>query len=120
MAGAACTTAGAIGAKFIIAFTHSGFTASLVSKFRPTTPIIAFTTKEDVLRRMAMYWGVYPGFMRPLIGTDEMIKAVEESLLKERRVKRGDRIVITASTPIPGAGKTNLLKLHIIGEASEA
>lgn len=119
VAGAACTTAGAIGAKFIIAFTHSGFTASLVSKFRPTTPIIAFTSDEDVMRRMAIYWGVYPWLMKPLTGTDEMIKAVEESLLKNKRVKAGDRIVITASTPIPGAGKTNLLKLHTIGEGAE-
>jgi pyruvate kinase len=116
VADAACRAAEDINAKFIIAFTHSGFTARLVSKFRPRTPIIAFTPREQVQRKMSLYRGVTPKLMRKLTHTDEMIKEVEKSLLKTGLVKRGDRIVITASTPILGAGKTNLLKLHAIGE----
>lgn len=116
VADAACRAAEDINAKFIVAFTHSGFTAGLVSKFRPASPIIAFTPKEDVLKKMAMYWGVTPKLMRKLTHTDEMINEVGKSLLNEGLVRKGDRIVITASTPLLGAGKTNLLKLHTIGE----
>ncbi len=116
VADAACRAAEDIKARFIVAFTHSGFTARLVSKFRPKTPIIAFTTGEDILRRMSLYWGVRPDLMRPLSSTDEMIKEVERLLLSKRLAKKGDRVVITASTPILGAGRTNLLKLHSIGE----
>ena len=45
-----------------------------------------------------------------------MIRTVERLLLEERLVKKGDRVVITASAPLLGSGKTNLLKLHRIGE----
>jgi pyruvate kinase len=116
VADAACRAAEDIKAKFIIAYTSSGFTARLVSKFRPKTSIIAFTPKENVQRKMSIYWGVQPKLMRPLSSTDEMIKEVESFLVNDRLVRKKDRIVITASTPILGAGKTNLLKLHEIGE----
>lgn len=116
VADAACRAAESINAKFIAAFTHSGFTARLVSKFRPSAPIIAFTPREGVMRMAALYWGVTPKLARTLSHTDEMVKEVEHMLLKERLVRKGDRIVITASTPILGKGKTNLLKLHTIGE----
>lgn len=116
VADAACRAAEDIKARCIVAFTHSGFTARLVSKFRPTVPIIAFTPFERVRRIMSLYWGVRPEIMRPLSGTDEMIREVESSLLKRNLAKRGDRIVITASIPVLGVGRTNMVKLHRIGE----
>ena len=116
VAGAACKAAEDIQAKFIIACTDSGFTAGLVSKFRPKAPILAFTPEPATLKRMSLYWGVEPRLMRPPTGTDEMIREVERSLLEEGLVKRGDRVVITASAPLLGSGRTNLLKLHRIGE----
>ena len=116
VADAACRAAEDIRARCIVAFTHSGFTALLVSKFRPTVPIIAFTPFERVKRIMSLYWGVRPEIMRPLASTDEMIREVETSLLQRNLVRRGDRIVITASIPVLGLGKTNMLKLHKIGE----
>ena len=42
-----------------------GVTARLVSKARPTVPILAFSTDERTLRRLALYWGVAP---RSLVG----------------------------------------------------
>lgn len=118
VADAACRAAEDIKAKFIVAFSRSGFTARLVSKFRPKTPIVALTPREDVRRKMCIYWGVSPLRVRPLSGTDEMIQAVEKSLLSEGLARKGDRIVITAGSPVFGSGKTNLLKLHTIGEGA--
>ncbi|MDP2168263.1 MAG: pyruvate kinase [Thermodesulfovibrionales bacterium] len=111
---AAARAAEDIEARYIIAFTQSGFTARLVSKFRPSVPIVAFTPGEEVRRRMSLYWGVTPKTMRPLKSTDALFREVEAVLLKEKMARPGDSIVITASAPILGAGKTNLLKLHRI------
>lgn len=116
VAHAACRAAEDINAKLIAAFTHSGFTARLVSKFRPRVPIISFTSGKEAKRRMSLYWGVHPKLMRVLNNTDDMVKEVERSLLSERLAQKGDRIVITASIPIIGRGKTNFMKLHTIGE----
>lgn len=112
---ASCRAAEDINAKVIVAFTRSGFTAALLAKFRPKVPIIAYTPEEDVKKRMCLYWGVIPKLMRPLLTTDEMIKEVEKSLIAEGIVKKGDSIVITASSPISTLGKTNFMKLHKIG-----
>lgn len=116
VADAACRAAEDIRARCIVAFTHSGFTARLVSKFRPSVPIIAFTPFERIRRIMSLYWGVRPEIMKTLSSTDEMIKEVEDSLIKRGLARRGDRIVITASIPVFGSGRTNMVKLHRIGE----
>jgi pyruvate kinase len=118
VADAACRAAEDIKARFVIACTSSGFTARIVSKFRPGRPIIAFTPDVCTQKRMSLYWGVHPKLMPPPTGTDEMITEVENLLLAEGLVKKGDKIVITASAPLLGSGKTNLLKLHRIREGA--
>ncbi len=115
VADAAVGAAYDVKARAIVAFTHSGYTAGLVSKFRPGTPIIAFTTSENVQRNLSILWGVDPKIMKPLKHTDEMIVEVERFLLKNRIVKKGDTVVIVASSPLSISGKTNLMKLHKIG-----
>lgn len=116
VADAACRAAEDIRARFVVACTETGFTARLVSKFRPRVPIIAFTPEARTLNRMSLYWGVQPKLMPPPTGTDKMIMDIERLLIAEDLVKKGERVVITASAPLLGSGKTNLLKLQRIGE----
>jgi pyruvate kinase len=116
VADAACRAADDINTKVLVAFTQSGFTARLLSKFRPRVPIIAYTPDEKVKNRVCLYWGVTPKIMKLPRTTDEMIANVEKSLLDERIVKKGDRIVITSSSPLSTKGKTNFMKLHRVGE----
>ncbi len=115
VAEAAVEAASDIGARYIVAFTHSGYTARLLSKFRPTVPVLAFTPSEEVMRRMSLYRGVVPMHMKLLKSTDAVFDAVEKILLEEKLARRGQSVVITASTPIGGAGKTNIMKLHRLG-----
>jgi pyruvate kinase len=116
VADAACRAAEDIGAKVLVAFTQSGFTALLVSKFRPVIPVIAFTPDLSVLRRLPLYWGIIAKYMKPLTDTERMLREVEKFLIKDKIVKAGDRIVIIASSPLSIKGKTNFMKLHQIGE----
>ncbi len=113
---AAVEAAGHVGARCIVAFTRSGFTALLASKARPGVPVIAFTPSKEVLRRMSLYWGVKPFVMKPLTDTDRMVEEVERALLKERLARRGEKIVIIASLPPGTGGKTNFMKIHRVGE----
>ena len=116
VADAACRAAEDVKAKAIVAFTQSGFTARLVSKFRPRVPIIALTPDEKIQNKACLFWGVTPKVMKLPLTTDEMIKNIEKVLLTEKIVKRGDSIVITSSSPLSSKGKTNFMKLHRIGE----
>ena len=115
VAEAACISAMDIKAKTIVAFSRTGFTALLVSKFRPHVPIVGFTVQEEVRRRMNLYWGINPQIMKFPGSTDEMISETEKALLKNNIVKRGDSIVIIATSPFALGGKTNIMKLHKVG-----
>jgi len=115
-ADAACRAAEDIDARVLVGFTQSGFTARLLSKFRPLVPVIACTPDEKIQNRACLYWGVTPKIMKLPATTDEMIAGVEKALLEERIVKKGDSIVITSSSPLSTQGKTNFMKLHRVGE----
>ncbi len=120
MAEAAVSAARRVGAQCIVVFTRSGFTAGLLSRFRPAVPIIAFTSQREAVDRMMFYWGVVPIFMEHLDSTESMIAQVqrdevEKALKKGRHARRGDTVVITASLPMAQWGKTKFLKVHRIG-----
>ena len=101
----------------LTAFTESGFTARLVSKFRPATPILAITPHRAVARRLALYWGVQSRRSDRAEDTDQMLAAVDRALLDEGLVQRGDPLVVLAGTPVACTGTTNLLKLQRAGES---
>jgi pyruvate kinase len=108
----ASSAAAAIKAGVIVAFSELGTTARLLSKQRPTAPIISFTPFEPVRQRMALYWGVLPHTMRQIDQTDERIREAERRLKAEGLAKTGERIVILSGTRISQPGGTNLMKLH--------
>lgn len=99
----------------IVAFTESGSTARLVSKYRPHTDIFAYTPHEGTYRRMALYSGVIPLRFGGVDSTDLMIEHAESSLLELGILKAGDGVVIAAGSPPNQAATTNLMKLHSIG-----
>lgn len=103
-------------AKAIITATQSGFTARMVSKYRPKTPIIAVTPFEYVTRRMCLIWGVIPFKGESAENTDEMLQLAVESGIETGLVQLGDLVVITAGVPVGQTGTTNLIKVHQIGE----
>lgn len=101
--------------KLIAVFTHSGFTARLISRYRPQVPVIALTPEEQTLRRMALIWGVLPLESRDQHRIDTLAEMTEKKLLQERLVKKGDVIGIVAGTPMGVRGTTNFMKFHVIG-----
>ena len=101
--------------KVIAVFTHSGFTARLISRYRPLIPIVAFSPEQETRRRLAMIWGVYPRNIQDLRKIDGLATVAEKRLLEERLVRRGDVIGIVAGTPMGIRGTTNFMKFHVIG-----
>jgi len=101
--------------KLIAVFTHSGFTARLISRYRPLVPIIAFSPEEETRRRMALIWGVHPQPISDVRKVDGLASVAEKRLLEERLVRKGDVIGIVAGTPMGIRGTTNFMKFHVIG-----
>lgn len=113
---AACEMSFELGARAIVAFTASGYTARTVAKHRPPCRLVAATPSEATLRRLALIWGVEPFLAPETESTEDMLKNVVELAVKAGRASQGDLLVITAGLPLPASGRTNLLKLHTVGD----
>lgn len=107
-----------VGAEMIVAFTLSGNTARLISKYRPEVGIHAFTPDPKTLRRMALYWGVLAHPFDRRTYTDEEISAASSILESKGLAERGQRVVMVAGVPPNQSASTNLVKVHEIGEDS--
>jgi len=101
-------------AKAIVAFTRTGRTALLMSKYKPIAPIMALTTDEAVCRQMALFWGVYPRCVEAVDDMDDLVERLEDKAREAGLLKSGDVAIITASAPVASTGETNMMKLHHI------
>lgn len=113
---ATCTTAYDLGAVAIITVTKTGRTARMISKYRPSHPIISGATDSTVLRQMNLSWGVIPILVDEKDDTDELFNHVVETARKNKLVCDGDLVVITAGVPLGVSGTTNLLKVQLVGD----
>ncbi|MCC6544109.1 MAG: pyruvate kinase [Nitrospirae bacterium] len=107
-------TAMDINATAIVAFTRSGGTARIISKYRPAIPIIGVTHNSPILKRFSLYWGVCGVLVELKESTDAMIFGVEQKLLETGLAKHGDTVIITLGVPWGVAGSTNTLMIHQI------
>ncbi|MFQ5554225.1 MAG: pyruvate kinase [Acidimicrobiia bacterium] len=115
----ACVDAAAnLGLEAIVAFTESGSTARLISKYRPLATIYAYTPIPATYRRMAAYAGVTPLMFGRVNSTDEMVNYAEQNLVEAGIVAPGDGVVMAAGIPPNRASATNLMKLHAVGSST--
>jgi pyruvate kinase len=117
IAKAAAEVAERVGAQFLVAFTQSGDSARRLSRLRTHVPILAFTPEDKVRCQLAMTWGVETFKTEAVEHTDEMVRQVDDQLLKIGRVKEGELVVIIAGSPPGIAGSTNALRIHRMGDA---
>ncbi|MFP7171850.1 pyruvate kinase [Terribacillus sp. 7520-G] len=100
----------------IVTATSSGYTAKMISKYRPKAPIVAVTFDEATNRRLSLVWGVQAITGERVESTDDMLDLAVDTGLSTDLFKRGDRIIIAAGVPVGETGTTNLMKVHVIGD----
>ncbi len=101
-----------VGANKIVVFTRSGISASRVSKFRPTVPILAIVHEEKILRRLTVVWGVLPCATLPEAENPEkMLKDFLKIALEKGLVDKKDVLVVTMGSQIGKVGSTNMIRL---------
>lgn len=90
------STAHDLEAQAIIAPTISGFTARLLSKYRPSVRIIGLSPSASAVRQMQIYWGVTPFMAKRAESTDILIASSVDLLKNKGVLKSGDVAVVTA------------------------
>lgn len=113
---AACTTAAELKTSCISTITKSGFTARMISKFRPMCPIAASTFDPVVWRQLNLVWGCYPVFMKEISKADEVFDLAIQTAVNSGLAKNGDTVVIAIGVPVGVSGSTNTLRVDIVGD----
>ncbi|KAA1417875.1 pyruvate kinase [Nocardioides humilatus] len=104
-------------AKYVVAFTQSGDSARRLARLRSPIPVLAFTPEARSRSQLSMTWGVEAFQTKTVEHTDEMVRQVDEELLRIGRVREGDLVVIVAGSPPGIPGSTNALRIHRMGDA---
>ncbi len=108
---ATCTLAADLGVKAIICVTMSGFTARMISRFKPNCPIIGCTVKRLVWRQMSIQWGVVPLLIQEENTAEDLFREAVDAAKAAGLIQTGDKVIITAGMPLGVSGKTNQLRV---------
>jgi pyruvate kinase len=95
----------------ILAATLSGYTARMISRYRPSAPIIGVTTDSTTYRRLCLVWGVTPLLAPEAETTDDTLDNSIVAATLAGAVTSGDTVVLTAGLPVGEAGNTNLIRV---------
>lgn len=109
---ATCTVAAEVEADAIISVTMSGFTARMVSKYKPSCPVIGCAVNPTVCRQANLLWGVIPLHIRQEDTAEELFREAISSAIAAGYIKKGDKVVITAGIPLGISGRTNMIRVE--------
>lgn len=108
----ACRTSNILPTKAIVAATKSGATAKLISKYKPSCPIVAITPYEKVRRSLSLNFGIIPETCDMFSTTDEILSEARKVATNLELATTGDNILVAAGMPTTHVGGTNMLKIE--------
>lgn len=108
---ATCTTAMDLKASAIITVTISGFTAGMISRYKPSCPIIACSVSPKICRQMNLSWGVKPIWIARESTADDLFEEAVRAAEEAGYIKKGDTVVLTAGVPLGVSGRTNMIRV---------
>lgn len=103
----------------VLVFTMAGYSARMVSKYRPPVRIIASTPHIRVQRQMKLLWGTESLLIKHCDNLDELLQLAINQLHSDGIVKPEERIIVVrASALVPG--KTNVLEIFTVKDVLDA
>ena len=108
---ATCTTAMDLKASAIITVTISGFTAGMISRYKPSCPSIACSVSPKICRQMNLSWGVKPIWIARESTADDLFEEAVRAAEEAGYIKKGDTVVLTAGVPLGVSGRTNMIRV---------
>ncbi|MEG1848265.1 MAG: pyruvate kinase [Lachnospiraceae bacterium] len=108
---ACCETAMDLKAAAIITVTMSGFTAGMVSRYKPGCPIIGCSVNPNICRELNLMWGVQPVLINKKNSAEELYSEAVSAAANAGALQNGDIAVLTAGVPLGVSGKTNMMRV---------
>jgi pyruvate kinase len=83
----------------------------MISRFRPTCPILALTPSVRTARQLAMAWGIRPMLMDTHGTTDEIVWHAVKAAAEIGMVRPGDLVGLLVGSPTDVEPTTDVLRL---------
>ena len=106
-----CQLAEDSNAQALIGMTQSGYTAFMLSSFRPKSPLFIFTKEMSLVNQLSLSWGVKAFYYNKEESLDAIINDQIQMLKNGGFVHKEDIVVNTGSTPIKAHLPTNMIKI---------
>jgi pyruvate kinase len=110
-------------ARWIISITEGGNSCLKMTRFRPKAPVLGVTNSIDVIRKMSLYWGIYPYYFNIHENSDltKLGDLMIHELIEKNLLSLGDKVVITVGDgKFFRQGTTNSIRLEIIKDVPKA
>jgi len=106
---ATCQIANDMNIDIILSLTHSGSTARMIARYKPSADIVALTPIEKTYRQLSIIWGVTPNMIKQYSSSDD-IPSISAKFINDNNILiSGNRYVVTGGVPVGVAGTTNYL-----------
>lgn len=107
-----------LNAKGILIFSEKGYTPPIISKLKPSVPIIVVTSSDSTARRLSLFWGLFTYVDKSCntVLDEALFKKIDEMLVERAGFNIGNDIVIVNSVPKLMTGTINTIRVHKIGD----
>lgn len=110
----AIRTAHKIQAKYVVALTNSGSSARMMSRYRPQLPILVFSPNDKTLQKSILSFGCWTFKINSYTDFAHASEDIKNTILKNKLVKKGDKIVIALGRPFGKKIGTNMMVVETI------
>ncbi|WP_336514690.1 pyruvate kinase [Pollutibacter soli] len=107
----ACKLAEDTNADALIGMTQTGYTAFMLSSYRPRAPLYIYTKEKSLVKQLSLSWGVRAFFYAEEESIDDIVSDQIQILQGRGFLKPGNVVVNTGSIPVELHLPTNMLKI---------
>ena len=93
----------------ILTLTHSGSTARMIARYKPSASIVALTPVEKTYRQLSIIWGVTHNMIDQYSSSDDIPNVSSKFIEKNNLLDRGECYIVTGGVPVGVSGTTNYL-----------
>ncbi len=107
-------TADNVGAKYIVALSEYGYAVRMLARYKGQIPLILMTPDQTSANQSHLSYGTYPRIIPKSANFDDAWKLAKAQLVKEKLVKKGDKLVVVSGSPFKKTQESNVLVVDTI------
>lgn len=105
-------------AKALVALSTHGTTPRILSTYRGNIPVVVACERAAIYHRSTLYYSVYPHMIKAVKNPELVFHKLEDELMRDGLVVRGDVIVFIFGHPVHTRHGTNSIRRWVVDEPS--